>query len=381
VPGAGIGHDPGVRASRLVTLLFTLQRLREATAGELARELEVSERTIYRDVAALSAAGVPLFTEPGRGGGIRLVDGWRTRLDGLTAQEAAALFAVGAPQVLAELGMSAALAGAQAKLLATLPAEMREHARTVAERFHLDAPGWFHTPHQVTQLAAVAEAVWGQQRLRISYRRRADVVDRTIEPLGLVLKAGTWYSAARSVSGARVDSARSLSGARVDSARSLSGARVDSARSVSGASVDSARGDGGRDAVLTYRVDRIVAAEPTGESFIRPDGFDLATWWADATNRFASQMLRVTVRLRLGPRGLKTLAHVTDSDAAVQAIARAGPPDAEGWREVELDVEEIVVAASQLTGLGGEVEALDPPELRTALAAAGVALAERNAPR
>ncbi|MFD1520203.1 helix-turn-helix transcriptional regulator [Pseudonocardia yunnanensis] len=333
-----------MRASRLVTLLFTLQRLREATAGELARELEVSERTIYRDVAALSAAGVPLFTEQGRGGGIRLVDGWRTRLDGLTAQEAAALFAVGAPQVLAELGMSAALAGAQAKLLATLPAEMREHARTVAERFHLDAPGWFHTPHQVTQLAAVAEAVWGQQRLRISYRRRTDVVDRTIEPLGVVVKAGTWYLAARSVSGARVDSARG-------------------------------------DAVLTYRVDRIVAAEPTGEGFTRPDGFDLATWWADSTNRFASQMLRVTVRLRLGPRGLKMLSHVTDTDAAVQAIARAGPPDAEGWREVELDVEEIVVAASQLTGLGGEVEALDPPELRTALAAAGAALAERNAPR
>jgi predicted DNA-binding transcriptional regulator YafY len=353
VPGAGIGHDPGVRASRLVTLLFTLQRLREATAGELARELEVSERTIYRDVAALSAAGVPLFTEPGRGGGIRLVDGWRTRLDGLTAQEAAALFAVGAPQVLAELGMSAALAGAQAKLLATLPAEMREHARTVAERFHLDAPGWFHTPHQVTQLAAVAEAVWAQQRLRISYRRRTDVVDRMIEPLGVVVKAGTWYLAARSASGARVDSARSAGGARVGSA----------------------------DAVLTYRVDRIVAAEPTGESFTRPDGFDLATWWADSTNRFASQMLRVRVRLRLGPRGLKMLSHVTDADAAVQAIARAGPPDAEGWREVELDVEEIVVAASQLTGLGGEVEALDPPELRTALAAAGTALAERNAPQ
>jgi predicted DNA-binding transcriptional regulator YafY len=348
-----------VRASRLVTLLFTLQRLREATAGELARELEVSERTIYRDVAALSAAGVPLFTEPGRGGGIRLVDGWRTRLDGLTAQEAAALFAVGAPQVLAELGMSAALAGAQAKLLATLPAEMREHARTVAERFHLDAPGWFHTPQQVTQLAAVAQAVWEQQRLRISYRRRADVVERTIEPLGVVLKAGTWYLAARSVSGGRIDAARSVSGAGTDTARSAAG----------------------REAVLTYRVARIAAAEATGEGFSRPDGFDLATWWADSANRFATQMLRATVRLRLGPRGLKLLPHVADADAAVRAIAHAGPPDAEGWREVELDVEEIVVAASQLTGLGGEVEALDPPELRAALATAGAALAARNAPR
>jgi predicted DNA-binding transcriptional regulator YafY len=333
-----------VRASRLVTLLFTLQRRRAATAAELARELEVSERTVYRDVAALTAAGVPLWTEPGRGGGIRLVEGWRTRLDGMTAQEAAAIFAVGAPQVLSELGMSTALAGAQAKLLATLPAELQEHAITVAERFHLDAPGWFHTPQQVTQLAAVAEAVWEQQRLRISYRRRSDTVERTIDPLGLVLKAGTWYVAARSVSGVRIDTARS------------------------------------GDAVLTYRVDRIATAEPTGERFDRPDGFDLAEWWAGAASRFESQMLRATVRLRLGPLGLRHLRHVTDHDAALRAVAHAGPPDAEGWREVELDVENIEVASGQLVALGGEVEALDPPELRAALAAAGAALAARNSP-
>jgi predicted DNA-binding transcriptional regulator YafY len=334
-----------VRASRLVTLLFTLQRLRGATAAELARELEVSERTIYRDVTALSAAGVPVWTEPGRGGGIRLVDGWRTRLDGLTAQEAAAIFAVGAPQVLAELGMSAALAGAQAKLLATLPAELHEHARAVAERFHLDAPGWFHTPQQVTQLAAVAEAVWDQQRLRIAYRRGRDTggrrpvggvngVERVLEPLGLVLKAGTWYLAA---------------------------------------GVDGT--------VRTYRVDRITSAEPTGERFERPAGFDLADWWAGAAGRFESQMLRATVRLRVGPRGLKVLPHAADHDAALRAITHAGPPDADGWRELELDVEGIDVAAGQLTALGGEVEALDPPELRIALAAAGAALASRNAPR
>jgi predicted DNA-binding transcriptional regulator YafY len=328
-----IGHDRGVRASRLVTLLFTLQRLRGATAAELARKLEVSERTIYRDVAALSAAGVPLWTEPGRGGGIRLLDGWRTRLDGLTAQEAAAIFAVGAPQVLAELGMSSALAGAQAKLLATLPPDLRDHARMVAERFHLDAPGWFHTPQQVTQLAAVAEAVWEQRRLRISYRRRRDEVERTIDPLGLVLKAGTWYVAAQVGTG-----------------------------------------------LLTYRVDRIVGAEQTGESFERPDGFDLVEWWEGAAERFEQHILRETVRLRLGPGALKWLPHVTDTDAALRAIAHAGPPDHEGWREVELAVEGITVAASQLVGLGGQVEALHPPELRAALATAGAELMARNAP-
>ncbi|QJY46892.1 helix-turn-helix transcriptional regulator [Pseudonocardia broussonetiae] len=320
-----------MRASRLVTLLFTLQRRRGATAAELARELEVSERTIYRDVAALADAGVPLFTETGPGGGIRLVDGWRTRLDGLTAQEAAALFAVGAPQVLAELGMSAALAGAQAKLLATLPDGLREHARTVAERFHLDAPGWFHTTQEVTQLAAVSDAVWADRRLRITYRRRDGEVERTVDPLGLVVKGGTWYLAAR-----------------------------------------------GGERILTYRVDRITGAEPTGEVFVRPEGFDLVKWWAESSAGFEATMLRTTVRLRLGPHGRRWLAHVTDTEAALRALDGAGPPDADGWCVVELAVEDVRVAAGQLVGLAGEVEALDPPELRAALYEAGSALAAHN---
>jgi predicted DNA-binding transcriptional regulator YafY len=330
-----------------MTLLFTLQRLRSATAAELARELEVSERTVYRDIAALTEAGVPVWTEPGRGGGIRLVDGWRTRLDGMTGQEAAALFAVGAPQALAELGMSSALAGAQAKLLATLPADLREHARVVAERFHLDAPGWFHGPRAAPELTTVAEAVWEQQRLRISYRRGSrqqgdDVVERLIEPLGLVAKAGTWYVVARSV----------------------------------GSTVDRR----GEPMLLTYRVDRIVTAAGTGERFERPAGFDLAEHWAEAAARFESQMLRAKVRLRIGPGGMKWLPHVTDGDAALRAIATAGPADAEGWRELELDVESVEIAGHQLVALGDQVEALDPPELRAALAAYGAALVARNAP-
>ena len=322
-----------MRASRLMTLLFTLQRLRSATAAELARELEVSERTVYRDIAALTEAGVPVWTEPGRGGGIRLVDGWRTRLDGMTAQEAAALFAVGAPQALAELGMSSALAGAQAKLLATLPEGLRTHASTVAERFHLDAPGWFREPRSAPQLITVAEAVWEQRQLQISYRRRDSTVERTIEPLGLVAKAGTWYVVARSVDAA----------------------------------------------LLTYRVDRIDDAHATGETFARPADFHLADYWSEAASRFERQMLRETVRLRLGPRAVRWLVHVADPDAAVQAVATAGPPDADGWRELELGVESIHVAAHQLVALGSEVEALDPPELRAALAAEGAALAAHNA--
>jgi predicted DNA-binding transcriptional regulator YafY len=331
-----------VRASRLMALLFVLQRRRAATAGQLAAELEVSERTIYRDVAALIEVGVPVWTEPGPGGGIRLVDGWRTRLDGLTGSEAAAMLAMGAPQVLAELGMSSALVAAQAKVLATLPDGLREHARVVSERVLLDAPGWFHAPAEVTQLATLAQGVWEQRRARIRYARGyrdPTTVERLVAPLGLVLKAGVWYV-------------------------------------VAGIELSGRDGD-----IRTYRASRIRHAELEQDTFTRPGDFDLGTWWAGSAARFAASMLREKVAVRLSPRGLRALPHAVDPDAATAAIAQAGPPDVDGWRELTVDVESVAVAAGQLTGLGGEVEALDPPELRTALAAAGRALAERNAPR
>ena len=316
-----------MRASRLMALLFVLQRRRSATAAELAAELEVSERTIYRDVASLTEVGVPIWTEPGPGGGIRLVEGWRTRLDGLTGDEAAAMFAMGAPQLLAELGMGTALAGAQAKILATLPEGLREHARVVAERVHLDAPGWFHTPAEVEHLGTLAEALWDQRRVSIRYGPRR--VRREVEPLGLVLKAGVWYLVGR---------------------------------------VD---GD-----TRTYRAARIAEATLLDDRFERP-AFDLPAWWAESAAEFASTMLRDRVRIRVSERGLRALKRVTDVDAAAAAVAGAGEPDAEGWRELTLDVESIEVAAGQLVSLGGEVEALDP-ELRSRLADYGRALLTRN---
>lgn len=307
-----------------MALLFVLQRRRSATAAELAAELEVSERTIYRDVAALTEVGVPLWTEPGPGGGIRLVDGWRTRLDGLTGAEAATLFTMGAPQLLAELGMGTALAGAQAKILATLPEELRAHARTVAERVYLDAPGWFQEPAEVAHLGTLAEALWEQRRVSIVYRAA-----RTVDPLGLVLKAGVWYLVAR----------------------------------VEGQ-------------VRTYRAARITEATLLDERFERPD-FDLPAWWAESAAAFAATMLRETVRIRVSARGLRALRRVTDVEAAAAAVAGAGEPDGEGWRELTLAVESLDVAAGQLVSLGGDVEALDP-ELRSRLADHGRALWERN---
>lgn len=324
-----------MRAERLVALLFLLQQRQRATAAELAEALEVSERTVYRDVEALLAAGVPLWTEQGRSGGIRLMPGWRTRLDGLTGKEAAAIFAVGVPELLAELGLGSALTAARAKVLSGLPAELRAYAERISNRFHLDAPGWFHRQEETAHLATVAEAVAEQRRLAVRYRRADRVVDRELDPLGLVVKAGVWYLVARPTSG---------------------------------------------DEVRTYRVARLESATATEVPFERPE-FDLVTWWTQTSARFERSLLRERVRLRLSPRGMRALRSVTDEDAAVEALGTASEPDGEGWREVELAVESLPVATGQLASLGADAEVLEPVELREMMAALGTAIAERNAPR
>ncbi|TCP54211.1 putative DNA-binding transcriptional regulator YafY [Tamaricihabitans halophyticus] len=322
-----------MRAERLMALLFTLQQRRGATAAELADALEVSERTIHRDVGALLAAGVPIWTEQGRAGGIRLLDGWRTRLDGLTAQEATALFAVGVPQALAQLGMSTAAAAGQAKLSATLPEQLRVRVQHVADRFHLDTPGWFRRPEEAAQLSTVAAALWDQHRLLVSYGRGEQLVERKLEPLGLVLKAGTWYLVA-----------------------------------------------GVADTIRTYRVARIAEATQLAERFDRPPDFELVDWWQRSSATFEQSLLRETVHIRLSPSGVRALPAVTDREAALAAIEAASEADEHGWRELALAVESQEVALSQLVGLGTEVEILAPTALRAALADLGNRIAARNAP-
>src|SRR6059058_3412157 len=182
-----------VRASRLISLLLLLQTRGQLTAAELAERLEVSERTIQRDADALAAAGVPVEAVRGPAGGYRLAGGYRTRLTGLTADEADALFAAGMPGPAAELGLGGELAAARLKLLAALPQELQERATRSSRLFHLDTRGWFRAEDTVPHLPALAAAVWQGCRARIRYRERGRVVQRTIDPLGLVLKGGAWY--------------------------------------------------------------------------------------------------------------------------------------------------------------------------------------------
>ncbi|AYG78829.1 hypothetical protein DWB77_00938 [Streptomyces hundungensis] len=298
-----------MRASRLVTLLLLLQNRGRMTAKELATELEVSVRTVYRDVEALGAAGIPLYGDSGHAGGYRLLDGYRTRLTGLTAQEAQAAFLAALPATAAELGLGEALANAQLKLRAALPAELREHAGRVQARFLLDAPGWYGDADDTPYLAGVAAAVWERRAVVLRYRRwRApQEIERRVEPYGLVLKAGRWYLVAAGASGTR-----------------------------------------------TYRVDQIDQLRPLDEEFTPPDGFDLRRYWDDYLADFRARLHTGEAVVRLTPEGARRLG-VT-------------PPLAGEWAEVRVPIESIAHAHGEFLRLGADIEVLAPPELRDRIA-------------
>ncbi|MFI7497345.1 helix-turn-helix transcriptional regulator [Streptomyces sp. NPDC049687] len=324
-----------MRAARLIKMVLLLQSRPAMTGAELARELEVSERTVTRDAQALSEAGVPVYAERGRAGGYRLVGGYRTGLTGLARGEAEALFLSGVPGALREMGLEDAASAARLKVAAALLPSMRDAPRAAAQRFHLDAPAWFREPETPELLAVIAEAVWDDRCVRARYRRGEGEVERELEPYGLVLKAGVWYLCARVREGG---------------------------------------------AFRTYRIDRFVGAEHLKDRFSRDQDFDLPGFWDGQAERFARSILRAEVVVRLSEAGVRGLPHAVDPVAARDALAAAGEPDGQGWVTVTLRVESEDVAHTQLTALGAEAEVVSPESLRKRLAENAVRLAELYRP-
>ncbi|GAA4922636.1 helix-turn-helix transcriptional regulator [Streptomyces coeruleoprunus] len=318
-----------MRAARLIKMVLLLQSRPSMTAAELARELEVSERTITRDALALSEAGVPVYADRGRAGGYRLVGGYRTRLTGLARSEAEALFLSGVPGALREMGLDDAASAARLKVSAALLPSLRDAPDTAAQRFHLDAPGWYQEPETPALLPVVAEAVWDDRLVRARYRRGDGEVDRELAPYGLVLKAGVWYLCARAGESFRV-----------------------------------------------YRVDRFTAVEPGGERFVRDEGFDLPGFWEERAASFARALLRTEVVVRLSEAGARRLPYATDRAAAEEALAAAGPADPARRVTVTLPVESEEVAFGQLMALGPEAEVLEPAGLRDRFAEAAARMRE-----
>ncbi|KOT91662.1 transcriptional regulator [Streptomyces sp. NRRL F-5755] len=312
-----------MRAARLIRMVLLLQSRPSMTAAELARELEVSERTVARDVLSLSEAGVPVYADRGRAGGYRLIGGYRTRLTGLGRSEVEALFLSGVPAALRDMGLADAASAARLKVSAALLPELRDAADGAAQRFHLDAPAWYREPATPELLPAVADAVWDDRRVAARYRRKDTEVERELEPYGLVLKAGVWYLAARAGEDVRV-----------------------------------------------YRIDRFTSVTLLDDRFTRDPDFDLPAFWAERAAQFARSILRDEVTVRLTPAGARQLRHVTDRAGADEALAAAGEPDEQGRITVALPVESLDVAFGQLLGLGPEGEVLAPAALRERFAAA-----------
>jgi predicted DNA-binding transcriptional regulator YafY len=314
-----------MRASRLISVLLLLQTRGRLTARQLADELEVSVRTVYRDVEELSASGIPIFADRGVHGGFQLVEGYRTKLTGLTPEEAETLFLSGYPGPAAQLGLGTVLAAAQLKVLAALPAELRSRATRISQRFHLDAPGWFQEPESAGYLQSIAEAVWSDRRLHLHYRRGSDdeLVERVVEPLGVVLKGGVWYMVARAETGNR-----------------------------------------------TYRVSRIEGLEILADKFDRPADFDLAGYWDASVTAYQDSLPSFEAVVRVRDVDVDRLASVIGLPAARAVFEAASEPDEQGRRMLRIRLEDVSKAESAILTLGAAAEVLAPPELRERVAAA-----------
>ncbi len=319
-----------VRASRLLSLLLYLQVRGQVGARELAARLEVSERTVQRDMEALAAAGVPVRSVRGPAGGYRLAGGYRTRLTGLGVQEAQALAFLGLAGPAEQLGLTARLDTAQRKLWAALTGEARAEADRAAQRFHLDTVRWYGTAEPAPQLATLAEALWRDRRVMISYARGGVVGERRVDPLGLVLASGDWY---------------------------LVALRENLRR--------------------TYRVSRIVAVTALDEPAHRPPGFDLAEAWREARHELETSHRLVDVTVRVSADALPRLRrlvavtgqHLVDVAGTEDPVELTVPFEGERW------------ACSALLGLGPTVEVLAPATLRSRIAAQARAVAAQYGPR
>ncbi len=302
-----------MRADRLISTLMLLQARGRVTAGELATELEVSERTVYRDIEALSMAGIPLYADRGPGGGFSLVENYRSSLTALTENDMRALLAMSVPAPLGDLGLARPIKDALLKLLAALPGG----AATIEEtRIHIDSKGWFQSPERSPHLDTVYKAICEKRKLHQIYQRGdGSVSERVVEPHGLVAKTHLWYMVANTADGLR-----------------------------------------------TYRVSRLQQVALLEESFERLTNFDLAEYWTDIEANFLTNTHTFEVTIRFAGEMHHHVGRVYGN--RMRAKLDDAEPDADGWKTVTLDYESIDHAMRDLLTWGAYVEVLGPDNLR-----------------
>jgi predicted DNA-binding transcriptional regulator YafY len=308
-----------MRADRLLSILMLLQDRGRLTAQELAQELEVSERTIYRDMDALSSAGVPVYAERGPGGGCSLVDSYRTNLTGLTRDEVRALFMLSVPAPLAELGVDQDLKAALLKLSAALPEVFQPEGTHVQQRIHLDSTPWFHQVEQSPNIHTIQKALWGNSKLKLTYRLGFEAqVENYVEPYGLVAKSNTWYL------------------------------------------IFSREGT-----IFVRKITNVMDARLTNDRFDHLPDFDLVKFWSRWCGEFEDNRPQFTTLVRLKPDLVRMLQYF--HDPIIADIPEIGTLDEDGWYTMTLHFETIEEARGRLLNFGGAAEVLEPQSLRSSI--------------
>ncbi len=302
-----------MRADRLLSILLLLQVHRRMTAQALASRLEVSERTIYRDMEALSMAGVPVTMLRGIGGGCMLLETFQTNLTGLNEAEVQTLFLSNPTRLLSDLGLHDASEAALIKLLASLPSVARRDAEYVRQRIYIDSAGWHGTKDVVPTLPVLQEAIWQERKLCFTYPKSNGTVERVVDPLGLVAKGNMWYFVA---------------------------------------AID---GD-----IRNYRVSRIQEAHIIDQPCMRPEAFDLATHWTQSSSLFIANLPRYPTVLRMTTDALPYI----DSVGRYVRVEQTDTPDDDGWVTLHVLFETEIAACSYVLAFGAQVEVVEPQALR-----------------
>lgn len=313
-----------MRADRLLSILLLLQNHGKMTSRELSDKLEVSERTIMRDMEALSSAGVPVYAERGSTGGWVLSENYRTNLTGMKSEEILSLLISGQTDLVGELGIGKHFDNAFQKLLASSPDPIRQNAEMARQRIHIDGAGWHQSKESVPFLSMIQEAVWEERILSIRYARENDIVERTVSPLGLVAKRTIWYLVAQ------------------------------------------VEGE-----MRTYRISRLLDARIRNESFERPVDFNLARFWDQSTEQFKMKLPRYPATVKIN----KT--HLSRFEQERYAKILGHHPAEDGWVEAEVDFQVLESACEIILGFGAAVEVLTPMELRMKVIAEAKAILQQ----
>lgn len=303
-----------MRADRLLSILMLLQVHSRLTTRDLAERLEVSERTIHRDMDALSSAGVPVVAERGKNGGWGLLEHYQTTLTGLNLAEIQALFLPKPTHLLADLGWSQAFEAALLKLLAALPVANRHQAEMVSQRIHVDPTGWHHWDEEMSAFPVLQAAIWQERQVFLSYERgNSQRVERLVNPLGLVAKGSVWYLVAAV-----------------------------------------------EEEVRSYRISRVQNAALMDSPSVRPVGFNLADYWQQSMVEFKANLPSYRVMVRVSPEAVSWLRY----GGYFARVELMDAPDAEGWVPVLLRFDVEKAACAYVLGFGAQMQVIEPLELR-----------------